>query len=349
MSKTRIAPTNLTTGYPSWDGSGNLSVTGNLTATNISAGNNLTVTGSISSGSNLTVTSTISATGGINSPIGFGTNGPTGSFTYFDRNGGGTAGAVFRTNGVNQLWDNNYGTVIAYTSAGNVGINTLQPNQNLTVVGNISATGPISSPTTAKAWVNFNGGIIGPGTPPTGSSLVVTSGSNQITWNYTGAFTSGHVGCIYYFNIGGTNATLGGVNVSTTGAGVRITSYISANQVTATMLGGTATSNQTVNGNGLATGYAFVGYGIRSSYNVSSITKNGTGDYTVNFTTPMADAYYSTICTAYYDFGGSAGNSAILMVHNYQPTITSVRIKGQGNGNGSLYDVYGANVTIFGN
>jgi len=32
---------------------------------------------------------------------------------------------------------------------------------------------------------------------------------------------------------------------------------------------------------------------IRSSYNVSSVTKNGTGDYTINFSTPMADANYS--------------------------------------------------------
>ena len=32
---------------------------------------------------------------------------------------------------------------------------------------------------------------------------------------------------------------------------------------------------------------------IRASGNVSSVTKNGTGDYTVNFTTALADANYS--------------------------------------------------------
>jgi len=32
---------------------------------------------------------------------------------------------------------------------------------------------------------------------------------------------------------------------------------------------------------------------IRASYNVSSITDNGTGDYTVNFTNAFADANYS--------------------------------------------------------
>ena len=32
---------------------------------------------------------------------------------------------------------------------------------------------------------------------------------------------------------------------------------------------------------------------IRASYNVASITDNGTGDYTVNFTTAMPDANYA--------------------------------------------------------
>ena len=32
---------------------------------------------------------------------------------------------------------------------------------------------------------------------------------------------------------------------------------------------------------------------IRAQYNVSSITDNGTGDYTVNFTTAISDANYA--------------------------------------------------------
>jgi hypothetical protein len=39
---------------------------------------------------------------------------------------------------------------------------------------------------------------------------------------------------------------------------------------------------------------------IRASYNVSSITDNGTGDYTVNFTNALTDANYSA--------SGLAGN-----------------------------------------
>jgi hypothetical protein len=37
---------------------------------------------------------------------------------------------------------------------------------------------------------------------------------------------------------------------------------------------------------------------IRSSFNVSSITDNGTGDYTINFTTAMPNANYSAVGAA---------------------------------------------------
>lgn len=36
---------------------------------------------------------------------------------------------------------------------------------------------------------------------------------------------------------------------------------------------------------------------IRAAFNVSSITDNGTGDYTVNFTTAMTDANYAAVAT----------------------------------------------------
>jgi hypothetical protein len=37
---------------------------------------------------------------------------------------------------------------------------------------------------------------------------------------------------------------------------------------------------------------------IRASGNVSSVTRNGTGDYTVNFTTAMPDANYAAVITS---------------------------------------------------
>jgi hypothetical protein len=40
---------------------------------------------------------------------------------------------------------------------------------------------------------------------------------------------------------------------------------------------------------------------IRASYNVTSITDNGTGDYTVNFTTAMTDVNYAGVITTSSD------------------------------------------------
>jgi hypothetical protein len=37
---------------------------------------------------------------------------------------------------------------------------------------------------------------------------------------------------------------------------------------------------------------------INASYNVSSVTVNGTGDYTINFTNAFADANYATLMTS---------------------------------------------------
>ena len=42
---------------------------------------------------------------------------------------------------------------------------------------------------------------------------------------------------------------------------------------------------------------------IRDAYNVSSITDNGTGNYTANFATAMDDANYCTVAGARWDTG----------------------------------------------
>ena len=56
---------------------------------------------------------------------------------------------------------------------------------------------------------------------------------------------------------------------------------------------------------------------IRASGNVSSITDNGVGRYTINFTTAMLDANYAAVCS-----GGSAGITA-SMAYMYTPTTAN--------------------------
>jgi len=64
---------------------------------------------------------------------------------------------------------------------------------------------------------------------------------------------------------------------------------------------------------------------IRASYNVSSITDNGTGDYTVNFTTAMSDVNYSVSGTG-SSFGGATVR-AIFVSTATTPTVSAVRIQ----------------------
>ena len=81
---------------------------------------------------------------------------------------------------------------------------------------------------------------------------------------------------------------------------------------------------------------------IRASYNVSSITDNGTGNYTVNFTTAMSDANYSVVSVASQvtsGIGDFISNPADL-------TTSSVRVGSVTNG-GASADSPLVNVAIF--
>lgn len=81
----------------------------------------------------------------------------------------------------------------------------------------------------------------------------------------------------------------------------------------------------------------------RASYNVSSVTKSSTGDYTVNFTTPMTDNDYSCVVS------GSTTTSEIGVSINVPPQsqTNSVRIRSV-SGN-ALNDFNNLNIQIFGN
>jgi len=65
---------------------------------------------------------------------------------------------------------------------------------------------------------------------------------------------------------------------------------------------------------------------IRGSGNVSSVTKNGTGDYTVNFTTALVDANYAV--SAVNDFGNGVTTSPLsfatssVRIQNYRSSTT---------------------------
>lgn len=92
---------------------------------------------------------------------------------------------------------------------------------------------------------------------------------------------------------------------------------------------------------------------IRSSYNVSSITDNGTGDYTVNFATALSDANYSVVGSNSPNAGVAygAGLSICYSIAGgalAAPSTSSVRIGTAGVVSGAFDATY-INVAVFGN
>ena len=100
-----------------------------------------------------------------------------------------------------------------------------------------------------------------------------------------------------------------------------------------TVVNGTAKAWVNFNGTGTVS--------IRRAFNVSSITDNGTGDYTVNFSNAMVDADYVVQAT------GDRSNSAIGSVGNATaPSTNAVRVVMISTGGSNADPVY-TNVAIF--
>jgi hypothetical protein len=83
---------------------------------------------------------------------------------------------------------------------------------------------------------------------------------------------------------------------------------------------------------------------IRASGNVSSITDNGVGDYTVNFTTAMADVNYSAV------FGGGSNDANITAIYErafVTRTTSSIQVTTVNTALQSTFDSDSVNVVIF--
>ena len=92
---------------------------------------------------------------------------------------------------------------------------------------------------------------------------------------------------------------------------------------------------------------------IRASGNVSSITDNAVGNYTVNFTTAMPDANYVVVGTG--SGGSGAGASGIVVLAEALATTSSyssktasaVQVLSTDNNSDTLNDAFSANISIF--
>ena len=89
---------------------------------------------------------------------------------------------------------------------------------------------------------------------------------------------------------------------------------------------------------------------ISASFNVSSVTRNGTGDYTVNFSTAMTDANYATMTCGTLDVASSAAQYwAGIRASSGTPTTkttSAVRVQSLTSATGAI-DTQQYSVAIF--
>ena len=188
---------------------------------------------------------------------------------------------------------------------------TLGSGADIKAAINASGTAPIYA---CRAWVNFRG------TTQSGTATASGLVSGQYTATVTSAtqFTVVYSSTTYTINTSGNHEIAGGVVGQSEGVDLTVS--------------GTSVTIDTQ---------------IRGSGNVSSITDNGTGDYTANFTTAMPDANYATTQMAGNDADQSTSHTAIFGANSSRAT-TGVRFRTISvASSGSTVDEVIVNIAIF--
>lgn len=145
-------------------------------------------------------------------------------------------------------------------------------------------------------------------------------------------------------------------------AGALVAGTVSANTMTVTTItDGTNTATTTAIVNGICKAWVnFNGSGsvgnqtIRSSYNVSSVYKNSSGNYTINFTNALTDTNYAVVGSTAFS-GQTAGASSVGVFSEYtNPTSTygtkttsAVQIVSCDNNSDQFLDGYSINCAIY--
>lgn len=170
--------------------------------------------------------------------------------------------------------------------------------------------------------IDGTSGVTTPGVVNTAGETIATTLVVSGTTTLTGVTTlTGGLNAALPVLSGGTGVTTStgtGANVLGTSPTLTTPTFDSASLAT---ISGTAPlymCRAWVNFNGTGT------VAISGSGNVSSITDNGTGDYTVNITTALVDANYSVVGMG--KAAGSADGTCVWIRDTTTPTSSAVRI-----------------------
>jgi len=128
---------------------------------------------------------------------------------------------------------------------------------------------------------------------------------------------------------------------------------IVANTLNTDTVGGVFTTNNAVTGIAKAwLNYNGTTSTLVSSFNVSSITKNSSGNYTANFTTAMTDANY-VVAIGALEGAGTAINAILTYAaggYTTAPTLkTTTQYRFVASNNGTVTDGYYVSLAVFGN
>ena len=168
-------------------------------------------------------------------------------------------------------------------------------------------------------------------TAPSGTAGNAISFTQAMTLDASGNLLVGTTSGSYKVNVSGDVNVTGSYRVN----GVATTGLTGGQTGSAPLYGARAW----VNFNGTGT------VAIRASGNVSSITDNGVGDYTVNFATAMPDANYGFSASSSRNSlaNTNAGNAGIMTT---APSTNAIRI-GTANGASGTEDALYVSVSIF--